>query len=331
MLFSIIVYLLLAALLLAGLRRRVPDAGQPYPTADCNALRGFFALTILIGHCTRDVGGLLAPLGKTMILAVSFYFFMSGYGLARSYARRPAQYLHHFLLRKCGGLLVLAIVAYVWRIALSVCTARWLPNTIFQYNFFTATNWYIWCQMYYYVAFFLVHRFVRRHRLAVLSLLVLAQCLVCYAAGAQMAWYASAIGFPLGVLFWEHGAAMDTLLHQKRGLALVAVLLAAGFASQVWVANTLVDLFVLRNALCAATLLLLYRIVCVVTPDNPALRILSRYSAELYIFQFTYLDLFADLPTYPWRILAVAAATLATAVALHPLITRLKARLLPAG
>lgn len=331
MLFSIIVYLLLAALLLAGLRRRVPDAGQPYPTADCNALRGFFALTILIGHCTRDVGGLLAPLGKTMILAVSFYFFMSGYGLARSYARRPAQYLHHFLLRKCGGLLVLAIVAYVWRIALSVCTARWLPNTIFQYNFFTATNWYIWCQMYYYVAFFLVHRFVRRHRLAVLSLFVLAQCLVCYAAGAQMAWYASAVGFPLGVLFWEHGAAMDTLLHQKRGLALVAVLLAAGFASQVWVANTLVDLFVLRNALCAATLLLLYRIVCAVTPDNPALRFLSRYSAELYIFQFTYLDLFADLPTYPWRILAVAVATLATAVALHPLITRLKARLLPAG
>lgn len=331
MLFSIVVCLLLAALLLVGLRRRVPDAAHPYPTADCNALRGFFALVILIGHCARESSGLLSLFGKFMIIAVSFYFFMSGYGLARSYARRPADYLHHFLPRKCGGLLVLAIVPYVWRIALSLLTARWLPNTIFQYNFFTATNWYIWCQMYYYLAFFLVYRFVRRRRLAVLSLLVLAQCLVCYGAGLQMAWYASAVGFPLGILFWEHGAAMDTLLHRKRGLALAVVLLAAGFASQVWVTNTIVDLFVLRNALCAAALLLLYRIVCAVTPDNPALRFFSRYSAELYVLQFTYLDLFGKLPVTPWRVLCVAAATLATAVLLHPLITRLKARLLPAG
>lgn len=96
-------------------------------------------------------------------------------------------------------------------------------------------------------------------------------------------------------------------------------------------ANTIVDLFVLRNALCAAALLLLYRIVCAVTPDNPALRFFSRYSAELYVLQFTYLDLFGKLPVTPWRVLCVAAATLATAMLLHPLITRLKARLLPAG
>lgn len=330
MLLSIAVYLVMAALLLVGLRRRLPDAAHPYPTADGNALRGFFALTILIGHCVRYSGGLLYPLGKFMIVAVSFYFFMSGYGLARGYARRPGTYLRRFLPRKGGALLILAGAAYLWRMLLSALTASVLPGTIFQYNFFTATNWYIWIQLYYYLVFYLVYRFVPRRRCLAVAVPVLLQCLVCYGAGLPMAWYASAVGFPLGVLFWEKAHTMDTLLHKPRGVALTALLLVAGAASQLYLANNLVDLFVLRNALCAAALLLLYQLLCRVTPGNRALRLLARYSAELYVFQFTYLDLFARLPTYPWRILAVTAATLVTALILHPVIARLKA-LLPAA
>lgn len=330
MVLSIAVYLFLAALLLVGLRRRHSDAVHPYPSADGNALRGFFALTILIGHCARYSGGLLYPLGKFMIVAVSFFFFMSGYGLARGYARHPGGYLRHFLLRKGGGLVILAVVSYLWRVLLSALVAPVLPSTIFQYDFFTATNWYIWCQFYYYLVFYLVYRFVPRYRLPAVTVPILLQCLVCYGTGLPMAWYASAVGFPLGILFWEKADAMDALLHKPRGLALTAFLLAAGAASQLYVANNLIDLFVLRNALCAAALLLLYLLLCRVTPGNRALAFLARYSAELYIFQFTYLDLSAQLPAYPWRILCVTAATLVTALALHPVIARLKA-LLPAA
>lgn len=330
MLFSLIVYLLLAALLLVGLRRR-PAGESGFPTGDANALRGFFALIILLGHCARESGGGLLPLGKFMIVAVAFYFFVSGYGLARSYARQPATYLQGFLWRKVSGLLVLAVTAYLWRVALSLLTGPWLPHTIFQYNFFTATNWYIWCQIYYYIAFFLVYRYLSRHRTAALALLVLAQCLVCYAAGLQMAWYASAVGFPLGVLFWEQAARVDALLRRGAGLALIVGLLAAGLVSQLYTPGNLLDLFLLRNALCAALLLALYRILCKFIPGNPALQFLGQYSGELYLFQFTYLDLFADLPVYPWRFFCVMAATLATAVVVHPLILRLRRWLTPKG
>lgn len=326
MLFDIAIYLLLAALLLVG--ARLQPAGEA-PADRCNTLRGFFALTILIGHCTRYEACLLALLGKFMILAVSFFFFVSGYGLARSYARQPGQYLHRFLPRKAGSLLILALVSYLWRVVLSALTAPVLPSTIFQYNFFTATNWYIWCLLYYYLVFYLVYRFVPRHRVAVVSLAVLAQCLACYGAGLQMAWYASAVGFPLGLLFQEQPRTR-ALLHQKRGLVLTVALLAAGLASQLYLRNDWLDLFVLRNALCAGVLLLLCRLLAWVQPGNRALDFLARYSGELYVFQFTYLDLTAQMTSYPWRILCVAAATLVTALALHPLIARLKA-LLPAA
>ena len=52
-----------------------------------NALRGLFAIVILIGHTTMNfqyLPLLLPPFSKINTLCVGFFFVMSGYGLAYS-------------------------------------------------------------------------------------------------------------------------------------------------------------------------------------------------------------------------------------------------------
>lgn len=320
-----IVYLSFAALVLYGIQIRGTLAEGKYPTGEMNLLRGLFALEIIVGHCVRQETGLLLPLGKFMIVSVAFYFFVSGYGLARSFSKKGTAYLKGFLVRKCGSLLLLALTAYVWRFVLLHAVTYFDPERQFGYNLFEEVNWYIWCQLLYYVVFCLCYRFCRKRALPCVAALVLLQCLICYALGAAPAWYTSAIGFPAGILFWEKADRVDRFMSRWYGWVLTAVLTAVGLCTLVYQANTLLDAFVMRNALCIGVLMLLYLCLNYVRIDNKALRFFASYSAELYIFQFVYLEIFAEIPN-PWRIVWVVGATFVTALAMHPLLSRAKKR-----
>lgn len=320
-----IVYLSFAVLVLYGIKIRGALAEGEYPTAEMNLLRGFFAMEIIVGHCVRQETGLLLAFGKFMIISVAFYFFVSGYGLARSFSKKGNAYLKGFLSRKCGSLLILALTAYVWRFLLLHVVEYFEPERQFGYNLFEGVNWYIWCQMLYYVIFYLCYCFCGKRALPCVAALVLLQCLICYAAGVSTAWYTSAIGFPAGILFWEKANWVDRFMTRWYGRVLTVVLTVSGLCTLVFQANTLLDAFVMRNALCIGVLMLLYIFLKYVRIDNKALRFLSTYSAELYIFQFVYLEVFSETAN-PERIVWVVGATFVTALAMHPLLSRVRRR-----
>ncbi len=105
---DVFILALFAALLLFK-AKRVDAAGDDY-FYRLNALRGFFAAEIVIGHVVRYEKCLLYPLGKMMIISVACFFFVSAYGRARSYARKEG-YIKTFPRQKILYLVLLAVTA----------------------------------------------------------------------------------------------------------------------------------------------------------------------------------------------------------------------------
>ena len=54
-----------------------------------NNLRGYFAIVVLLSHIWGYTGmSILVPFNKMVTIAVAMFFFLSGYGMIRSYSRK---------------------------------------------------------------------------------------------------------------------------------------------------------------------------------------------------------------------------------------------------
>ena len=95
MLYALLIYAIFIFILLFGIKFRPLTKEEDF-FFSFNRLRGFFALEIVVGHVVRYESSLLYPIGKFMIISVAFFFFVSAYGMARSYDAKE-DYLHGFL------------------------------------------------------------------------------------------------------------------------------------------------------------------------------------------------------------------------------------------
>ena len=111
MLYALLIYVIFIFILLFGIKFRPLTKEEDF-FFSFNRLRGFFALEIVVGHVVRYESSLLYPIGKFMIISVAFFFFVSAYGMARSYDAKE-DYLHGFLFSKFSYLLTIAVIAYL--------------------------------------------------------------------------------------------------------------------------------------------------------------------------------------------------------------------------
>ena len=110
----------LFALLLFGLKPVVPfsSINRDYlSVATGKNIRGILALTIVFHHLAQKAGeGHLFPIfGRVGYFAVAVFFFLSGYGLQRSYLR-SSRYKDQFLLRRIPPVLLpyLVVTLLFW-------------------------------------------------------------------------------------------------------------------------------------------------------------------------------------------------------------------------
>lgn len=100
--FDLCVYLLLAALLLFGIKKNRDMTADAF-LQKLNALRGIFAVEIVVGHTIRFEVTWLYPLGKFMIISVAFFFFVSAFGMAYSFKMRGGGSLFERLFARKGA------------------------------------------------------------------------------------------------------------------------------------------------------------------------------------------------------------------------------------
>lgn len=283
-----------------------------------NSLRGLFALEIVCGHVIRYESTLLYPLGKFMIVSVAFFFFVSGWGVCRSYHHK-ANYLNKFLTKKCGYLLVLSLLAFAVRMVVLLATGRFDNgrNLILQY--FSSTNWYIWELFFFYCLFFLAYRFLPKYRWAVIAAVTFLLMTAAFFGGMIQGYYSSAMAFPAGVVMYEYYPVIVGFFKKTGGKVIVFMMAVFGLSSLLLGADSLIGMVYLRNVMCLAVLCIMVYFLTYFHTDNLFLRFLGKYSTGIYLYQFVYLEVTGALTDWCIRILLVCALTLFTAVVIHPM------------
>lgn len=313
--FSLLIYAMFLFLLFYKVKIEHNDRENIY-FQRFNCLRGVFALEIVIGHVIRYEPTLLYPLGKFMIISVAFFFFISGWGLCRSYHQKE-HYLDKFLVRKCPYLIVLSLLAFAVRIVVLLVTRNYDTNQYIVIYYLENTNWYIWELLVFYILFYLIYRFVPNYRCAIITLITFVLMTAAFFFGLRQGYYSSSLAFPAGLFFYEYYPAITGFFKKIQGKITVFIMVILGLSCLLLDADSLIGMVYLRNVMCLAAICIIVYFLTYFYADNVFLRFLGKHSTEIYLYQFVYLNI-VSMQNISCRILLVCVLTLVTAVLMHP-------------
>ena len=164
-------------------------------------IQGLFAVLIIFHHLSQMVSApwlpdsvrrpgleLFVPIGY---LLVSFFFFSSGYGLAKS-MRSKDDYFDEFFVRRLNRVLFVSIAVDIVYIVLRI----YKQNMALPPNPF---SWYVYTLIILYVGFFIAFRKQTKASFAVMCAVVLIYCVACYLLAFGNWWINSVPTFLLGI------------------------------------------------------------------------------------------------------------------------------------
>lgn len=322
MIYAMIVWAIFLLIALFGIQYKYAD-GKEDLLVRLNSFRGIFALEIVIGHVIRYEATILYPLGKFMIVSVAFFFFVSAFGMVKSYQQKEG-YLRGFLVSKVLYLMILAAVTFAVNMVLD-----WIwPLELGYYDpeknvaavFMAGTNWYLPELLFLYILFYLIYKYIKRFRILIIAIIAAVFGSIAFINGWAQGWYSSILAFPMGLLFGEYFENVCKLMKTVWGKLITAVFVFLGVSSLLFGADSLIGMVYLRNAMCIGGMLILIYFCTYFTIGNRINKILNKYAAEIYLFQFVFLKISLE---YQWdfkiRLPFVLIATLLTAIVMHPL------------
>ena len=132
--------------------------------------RGLFALIIVFHHLSKitTTGHIFRFFALIGSLAVSVFFFFSGYGLQKSYIKKGESYRKGFLLKRIPGILIPYIVfIFIYWAAYTVSgtayTFKDVLKTLVNGHPIVTYSWFIICIIIFYVFFWLFMMICGKH------------------------------------------------------------------------------------------------------------------------------------------------------------------------
>ncbi|MCM1217609.1 MAG: acyltransferase family protein [Lachnospiraceae bacterium] len=313
-------------------RRPHQDLQRETFLQDLNNLRGIFALDIVIGHVIRFERSILYPLGKFMICSVAFFFFVSAFGMAVSFEKKPDYVNCRFIIAKPVYLIILSVVIFAFNVGVDVIcpnNLRYLTRPLYH-TYLIETNWYIWDLIFYYLLFFLAYKYFYRFHILFITVTIVLQVIILYMNGFSEAWLASSFAFPFGLFVGEYFDAIKKFFFSGKGIVATVLLSLFGLSSLFVTTENMFSLVFMRNAICLATIIiLLYFCRFFRLGNNVVARYLNQYATEMFLLQFVWLRL---TESYGWhytiRVMVVLFATWISAILLHPIVITIKKSLL---
>lgn len=291
---SLLVYVIFLSVFFVGIRKdRSLSRDECYKRL--NGLRGIMALEIVIGHVIRYETSYLMPFGKFMLLGVGFFFFVSGWGLCKSFHEKD-HYLDSFLRVRFLYLIGVAFIALGVTSLIDILSPIKTDYSTYSFeikiairNIFVRTNWYVRELLLLYLVFYFIYKYIKRYRLLVMTISVVMLSAILFELGYVRCWHASILAFPFGLLAYEHYSKLLAFLNTKKGIGAVFGLGVLGLLSLFAKDNNFVAVIITNNALCICLILILVMFFAKYSVDNTAKSFLNRYATELFLFQFIFL------------------------------------------
>lgn len=297
------IFLAFAACVLWGIKIQWKGCDEAYLSVEKGrAFRGLLALTVVCHHLAEKTGDgslfhIFAFLG---FLPVAYFFFLSGYGLQKSYTAKP-DYRTAILKKRIPSVLLpyLFVTGLYWLLSLVEGEPYSVADVLRSFavgNPIALYTWYIVFVLLLYVGFYLITALYQGNQIrgAVWNLLLVFGLVLLFRKLAfSMFWYNSCLTYPLGVLWaMVEGKCLPVV---KKHFWLLTCLLVPAFGGVFLATMALVDaswvlvLYWLSGVLFTAVCLLLQMKV---TFGNRLLKILGDCSMEIYMLQGLFLTLY---------------------------------------
>lgn len=170
-----------------------------------NKFRGFFAVLILIGHCSEQMTQriwIVDMIHKTDMLSVGYFFMISAFSLSYN-LKRKKDYLKGFLINKpFYFLLTVFLFEFVNKIAWKIVHDKPIA---FHFQDLLTWNWYIYEIIVFYFLFYLIGKMNLDRKIKILIFFIgsLLISIVAFIIGYGPEYY-STFGFFYGIIFYEY-------------------------------------------------------------------------------------------------------------------------------
>jgi peptidoglycan/LPS O-acetylase OafA/YrhL len=284
---------------------------KPFDVDATLPLRGILALLIVVYHLSHNFQ--TSPLYIGIIAScdgpvVSTFFFLSGYGLVKSYQKKGRRYLDHFLTKRLGKILplflILSAVFVIFPLNPTLSSAATLfgllrGETPLPYS------WFIVAITYFYVAFYGSCRLSKSPNRLICNVAIATALYYAITVSLNWGgrWYSTSPAFLLGVVMAVHERKYLWLLVNRR-VALVGLYVALLLTSIAMQSHYFS--FIPQNALMGRvlyfTLVPISVMIAVNTlgmVSNTLLRYLGNLSLDIYLLHGVFITLFVRYG-YPW-------------------------------
>ncbi len=211
-------------------------------------LRGVLALLIVLHHLSQSLTWMIPEDSLINYLCdfcgwgepvVSVFFFMSGYGIIKSYQKKGKSYLDGFLKGRLGNLLIPFII----------CCACYFPFSNYTFSSiisletwrcdcpFLPSSWFVVAILIQYLFFYLSARLLSEAKWTIVMtwLLSFSLMVILKELGFKMFWWHSIISFNVGMSICFHEKLSRSLLLSKKALIISFVVLL----TSIWITDIL--------------------------------------------------------------------------------------------
>lgn len=270
-------------------------------------LRGLMALLIICVHLSQ-VFGTYGGVFQTINIGafsywsrpiVAIFFFISGFGLTKSYNIKGKSYLDRFLRKRFGRLLLpFGIATFLYVVTFKLINANGggeLPSFTleeWQRGFpWLPTSWFVIAILTYYLLFYLTALTTHKSGKIVFTLWIITPlCMITLQqSGFASYWYETLPSFNIGMTVALYEKGVERILKSKWKLmaTLLFACYAAFFVSDCLITDELISgwrlSIIMQSALCS---LLVYVLVSVKGfPQGKFLQTMGHISYEIYLLQ----------------------------------------------
>lgn len=265
---------------------------------NCNAMRGFFALTPMIVHI-GNCGNYSAPLNWWSIngnMVVEGFFFFAGFGLMKQYMAKGETYRKGFLIKRIPKVLVpyFFVTLLYWAGTFVFRGFLYSPmgvlNTILCGVPIVSYSWFIIHLILFYVFFWILMYIVKNHyKMMILGgiLYFVLTSYLFYSIGFGMHWYETSLGLTIGITWAIYEEQIYKFMEKFYWPVFIGTLLLTTIIYNVnipWIYRLFPKDFAIRNVLVFA--LMAISIVMGMMKfeiGNPISRFLGGISLEIYL------------------------------------------------
>lgn len=325
-----IIVLLYLLIIIYGLK--INGASTYFMSKDYSiCMKGILSIIIIFTHLWRGNGDniFINVFHSFGYIAVSMFFLLSGYGLKHQ-VNENKEYLKGFLTRRLISIYIPYVLAMFVSLTIFGIDNGWNEITTEKLlRLFSGLDaiWFIKAIVIFYVAFFIVYRFLPKNKFICITLIVLIEMGVTCFTGMNKQWYGSSLGFIIGIYLADH---INELKSKKNKIIPIVIFaFSSCFFEYIYAQNKDNLVFgnlIIRNLLCVSILCFILLVTKWIKVQNPILKFLGTISYEVFlihscIIEIVYKKLY--MLNFSLQLVIIIVSTILIAFLLHLLDSRL--------